>query len=234
MVDYCDTGMKLVVLPLHSHTPLVPSKKWEQSCPSNVFSWLSRTFSWCYVDDLLIRDGDVPGFFRLRGWTFLDRISSFGPPRCCQLGLLGLLSLSGDFGTIAWCNAQASHSIAEAPVVRVDASWVIPWSYRILMYHIAYDLYTWYRTFIDRTKMYDISWCFYLFLYTFMYDILMYTGTPTDRQIVRLAQILRPSRALRTSTESIWPPVTEGFVVCCFFWQNMWANIGQNRTGCKY
>ena len=67
-----------------------------------------------------------------------------------------------------------------------------------------------------------------------MYDILMSTGTPTDRQIVRLAQILRPSRALRTSTESIWPPVTEGFVVCCFFWQNMWANIGQNQTGCKY
>ena len=66
-------------------------------------------------------------------------------------------------------------------------------------------------------KKVDISWCFYLFLYTFMYDILMYTGTPTDRQIVRLAQILRPSRALRTSTESIWPPVTEGFVVCCFF-----------------
>ena len=29
-----------------------------------------------------------------------------------------------------------------------------------------------------------------------MYDILMYTGTPTDRQIVRLAQILRRRRAL--------------------------------------
>ena len=150
--------------------------------------------------------------FSAQGLNFSRSDQSTGPPRCCQLGL----GLWGDFGTIAWCNAQASHSIAEAPVVRVDASWVIPWS-RILMYHIAYDLYTWYRRLIDRTKMYDISWYFYLFLYTFMYDILMSTGTPTDRQIVRLAQILRPSRALRTSTESIWPPVTEGFVVCCFF-----------------
>lgn len=101
---------------LSIHTlPWYLQKNWEQSCPSTVNLAESNIFMlrrWFTHQ----RWGCSKGFFRLRGWTFLDRIRGLGflgPQDTGPAGPAG----PGDLGTIAWCNAQASHSIAEAPVL---------------------------------------------------------------------------------------------------------------------